>query len=278
VLERQIDSSVLPLPRAVKNSALAADNLLKTLAAAYFDIAKAVAQGGHQKSNIHLLQRTVNRAMLLITRRQNLAYRSYTRPSSTSWLMMHELYQIVRDQRVRHPGTNISALEQQYLSALLFAYLDPSKLPRQELAAGIFCTQQLAGHAAIVRVTPETRFHPNCRFWSAPNRQPGTSLLRMPKGTRWSAPSGRLHRRPRSPQQVPSSPTMASRPRHPAGPARGAADGDRPSGAAAIRHHFSPRATRVRHRRRHRLLEQPGFAARQRPTQRAARPRRANGR
>ena len=84
VLERQIDSSVLPMPRAVKNSALAADNLLKTLAAAYFDIAKAVAQGGHQKSNIHLLQRTVNRAMLLITRRQNLAYRSYTRPSSTA--------------------------------------------------------------------------------------------------------------------------------------------------------------------------------------------------
>ena len=186
VLERQIDSSVLPLPRAVKTSALAADNLLKTLAAAYFGIAKAVAQGGHQKSNIHLLQRTVNRAMLLITRRQNLAYRSYTRPSSTSWLVMHELYQIVRDQRARHPGTNIAALEQQYLSALLFAYLDPSKLPRQELAAGIFCTQQLAAHAAIIKITPETQLcHPNspCFLVRPEQGNPGTSLLRLPKGT-----------------------------------------------------------------------------------------------
>jgi len=186
VLERHVDSSVLPLPRTVRASALAADNLLKALAAAYFDIAKTIAKSGHQRGYVHLLQRTVNRAMLLIARRQNLAYNSYTSPSSTSWLMLHELYQIVRDLRALHPETNITPLEQQYLSALLFAYIDPSKLQRDELTVAIFCTQQLAVHAAIVRVTPDT---PTCKaaspcFLVRPDvGSPGAPLIRLPKGT-----------------------------------------------------------------------------------------------
>ncbi len=186
VLERQVDSSVLPLPRTVKSSALAADNLLKALAAAYFDIAKTIDKSGRQNTYVHLMQRTINRAMLLITRRQVLAYSSYTSPSSTSWLMLHELYQITRDLRAAHPETNITPLEQQYLSALLFAYIDPSKLQRHELTVAIFCTQQLAVHAAIVKVTAET---PTCKA-SAPcflvrpeEGSPGAPLLRLPKGT-----------------------------------------------------------------------------------------------
>ena len=195
VLERHIDSSILPLPRIVRSSALAADNLLKALAAAYFDIAKTIAKSGHQRGYIHLLQRTVNRAMLLIARRQSLAYSSYTSPSSTSWLMLHELYQIVRDLRAIYPETNITPLEQQYLSALLFAYIDPSKLQRDELTVAIFCTQQLAVHATIVEVTPDI---PTCKaaapyFLVRPEEgNPGTPLLRLPKGLR---NSGRLHRR-----------------------------------------------------------------------------------
>jgi hypothetical protein len=186
VLERHVDSSVLPLPRTVRSSALAADNLLKALAAAYIDIAKTIGKSGHQRGYVHLLQRTVNRAMLLIARRQNLAYNSYTSPSSTSWLMLHELYQIVRDLRAIHPDTSITPLEQQYLSTLLFAYIDPSKLQRHELTVANFCTQQLAVHAAIVKVTADT---PTCKaaspcFLVRPEEgSPGAPLLRLPKGT-----------------------------------------------------------------------------------------------
>jgi hypothetical protein len=72
------------------------------------------------------MQRTINRAMLLITRRQVLAYSSYTSPSSTSWLMLHELYQITRDLRAAHPETNITPLEQQYLSACSSPILTPA--------------------------------------------------------------------------------------------------------------------------------------------------------
>jgi len=186
VLERHIDSSALPLPLAATTSAMTADNLLKGLAAGYFDIAKEVTEGSHQKGLTHLLQRTIHRAMLLISRRQNLAYRTYARPSSNSWLMLHELYQMARNLHARTPDAKISPIEHQYLSALLFAYLEPSKLPRNELAAAIFCTQQLAVHAVIAEITPET----NTRRASAPyflvrpdEGNPGTPLLRLAQGT-----------------------------------------------------------------------------------------------
>ena len=185
VLERHIDSSALPLPLAATTSALTADNLLKGLAAGYFDIAKEVTEGSHQKGLTHLLQRTIHRAMLLISRRHNLAYRSYARPSSNSWLMLHELYQIAHNLRTSLPGTNITPIEHQYLSALLFAYLEPSKLPRSELAAAIFCTQQLSVHAVITEITPETNTHKAAApyFLVRPDEgSPGTPLLRMAFG------------------------------------------------------------------------------------------------
>ena len=100
--------------------------------------------------------------------------------------MLHELYQMVRSLRARIPDANISPIEHQYLSALLFAYLEPSKLPRSELTAAIFCTQQLSVHAAITEITPET----NTRKAAAPyflvrpeEGSPGTPLLRMAQGT-----------------------------------------------------------------------------------------------
>ena len=186
VLEQHIDSSVLPLPLSATTSAMTADNLLKGLIAGYADIAKAVAQGSHQKGLTHLLQRTIHRAMILISRRQHLAYRTYARPSATSWLMLHELYQIAHNLRTSLPETNITPIEHQYLSALLFAYLEPSKLPRSELTAAIFCTQQLAVHAVIAEITPET----NTRKAAAPyflvrpdEGNPGTPLLRLAQGT-----------------------------------------------------------------------------------------------
>ena len=186
VLERHIDSSVLPLPLAATTSALTADNLLKALATGYFDISRKISEGSHQKGLTHLLQRTIHRAMLLISRRQNLAYRTYARPSSTSWLMLHELYQTARNLRIRVPDAKISPIEHQYLSALLFAYLEPSKLPRAELAAAIFCTQQLAVHASIAEITPELNTHKAAApyFLVRPDEgNPGTPLLRLALGT-----------------------------------------------------------------------------------------------
>ena len=206
VLERHVDSSVLPLPRTVRSSALAADNLLKALAAAYFDIAKTIAKSGHQRGYVHLLQRTVNRAMLLIARRQNLAYSSYTSPSSTSWLMLHELYQIVRDLRAIHPETNITPLEQQYLSTLLFAYHRPQQVATRRVdgrnflhtATGGACRHRQS-HARYTHMQSGLPLLPGTPGRGKPRRAAAPPAKR-------NANSGRLYRRlyscPRSAQQV----------------------------------------------------------------------------
>ena len=186
VLERHIDYAELPLPLAATTSALAADNLMKALACGYFDIAKAIMQGNQHKTLARMFQRAALCAMTLLARRQQLAYRTYAKPSSSSWTMLHELYQTARGFCSRLPDENISPIEHQYLSALLFAYLEPSKLARAELAAAIFCTQQLAVHAVVAEVTPETnttKASPSSFVVRPEEGNPGTPLQRLPQGT-----------------------------------------------------------------------------------------------
>jgi len=157
VLERHIDSSNLPLPRAATTSALAADNLMKALAAGYQNIAREISTGSRQKGLNRLFLRSIRRALKLVTRRQQLAYSTYAKPSPSSWLILHDLYRMARSLCIRNPGEDISHIEYLYLSALLFAYLEPSKLPRNELAVALFCAQQLAPNARIAEAKAESR-------------------------------------------------------------------------------------------------------------------------
>mgnify|MGYP003493262292 FL=1 len=185
VLERHIDYAELPLPLAATTSALAADNLMKALVNGYFDIAKAIVEGNQHKTLSRMFQRATLCSMILLARRQQLAYRTYTKPSSSSWTMLHELYQTARNFGTRLPDEDISPITHQYLSTLLFAYLEPSKLHRAELAAAIFCTQQLASYAVIAEVTPETNTTQASAssFVVRPDEgNPGTPLQRLPRG------------------------------------------------------------------------------------------------
>ena len=149
VIERHIDLSPLPLPLTATTLALAADNLLKALVASYLKLAKTIFQGSQQESLIRIFQRATHRAMMLLARRQQLAYRSYAKPSASTWSMLHELCRMARTLQAHLPKEEIAPIEHQYLSALLFAYLEPSKLPRGELVDAIFCTRQLAMHAVV---------------------------------------------------------------------------------------------------------------------------------
>ncbi len=185
VLEQHIEYSPLPLPIAANTSALAADNLMKALAGSYFKLAREIAQGNQHKAMCRMFQRATLRAMALLARRQQLAFRSYAKPSSTSWIKLHELYLLARGFCAGLRDQDISPIEQLYLSALLFAYLEPSKLPRCDLAAAIFCTQQLAVHATITEVTPESnhrRTDGACFLIRPEEGNPGKALHRMPLG------------------------------------------------------------------------------------------------
>jgi len=186
VLERHIDLSSLPLPLATTMSALTADNLMKALAVGYFKLAKTIFRGIQQERLIRIFNRATHRAMMLLARRQQLAYRSYAKPSESTWSMLHELCRMARTLHARLPKEEIASIEHQYLSALLFAYLEPGKLPRSELAAAIFCTHQLAMHAVIAEDAPDAdnRKAAAERFLVRPDEAgPGIPLLRLPPGT-----------------------------------------------------------------------------------------------
>jgi hypothetical protein len=124
--------------------------------------------------------------MILLARRQHLAYRTYSRPSSSAWLAMHELYQMARQLRELAPGEEISRIERHYLGALLCAYLDPGSLPRHLLPAAVGCTSRLAQYARVTEVTPDMNDQGSgsaCFLVTPEKGEPGNPLFRMPRGT-----------------------------------------------------------------------------------------------
>ena len=186
VLEKLIGHAVLPLPLSASTSALHADNLLKGLALAYAGIARSINKGHLNDGLSHLMHRSVRRAMAMIGRRQLLAYRAYAAPSAGSWQALHDLYQMVRGQRSQPLNGETAPIEHEYLGALLFAYLEPTKLPRAELDVINTCTRQLAAYALIGEVTPETgngKTSDPCFVVRPDEGNPGYPISRLPSGT-----------------------------------------------------------------------------------------------
>jgi hypothetical protein len=186
VLEKLIGQSVLPLPLKAATSALQADNLLKGLAIAYTSIARGINNGHFNEGLSHLLHRSARRAMAMIARRQLLAYRAYAAPSAGSWQALHGIYQMVRGQRSKPLNGETAPIEHEYLGALLFAYLEPTKLPRAELDIINTCTRQLAAYALVGDVTPETGNGKNtesCFLVRPDEGNPGYPMTRLPSGT-----------------------------------------------------------------------------------------------
>ena len=182
-LEKEVTQAVLPLPYDVTGTALQADNLLKGLAIAYAGIARGMLKNQMESGLSHLFHRNVHRAMAMIARRQLLAYRAYAAPSATSWLSLHDLYQFVRGPLNTPLNGETAPIEHEYLGALLFAYLEPSKLPRSELDTIHACSRQLAAYATIgdAPADPASVRHPEACFLVRPDdAAPGYPLSRLP--------------------------------------------------------------------------------------------------
>jgi hypothetical protein len=186
VLEKQIGQAVLPLPLDTATAALHADNLLKGLAISYTGIARNINKNLQNDGLSHLLHRSVQRAMAMLARRQILAYRAYAAPSTSSWQTLHELYQLACGQRWKPLNGQTAPIEHEYLGALLFAYLEPTKLPRAEIDLINTCTRQLAAYAQVGEVTPETgnaKTTDACFVVRPDEGNPGYPLMRLPAGT-----------------------------------------------------------------------------------------------
>uniref|UniRef100_Q47CG6 Uncharacterized protein n=1 Tax=Dechloromonas aromatica (strain RCB) TaxID=159087 RepID=Q47CG6_DECAR len=185
-MEASIAQAVLPLPLDATTAALHADNLLKGLAIAYGGIARSINKSQHHSGLSHLYHRSVQRAMAMIARRQLLAYRAYATPSATSWQTLHELYQMVRGPQSKPLNGETAPIEHEYLGALLFAYLEPSKFPRAELETINTCSRQLAAYATVGEVPPETgssKTTDSCFLVHPDEGSPGYPLTRLPSGT-----------------------------------------------------------------------------------------------
>lgn len=185
-LEQDLIQAVLPLPLNTTAAALHGDNLLKGLAIAYAGVARGIRKNHQEGGMSHLYHRSIQRAMAMVARRQLLAYRAYAAPSTASWLTLHELYQAVRGPLSMPLNGETAPIEHEYLGALLFAYLEPSKLPRSDLEMINICSRQLAAYAVIgdVQADPASVKHPDSCFMVRPDQgNPGYPLSRLPATT-----------------------------------------------------------------------------------------------
>lgn len=167
VLEAQVGDAPLPLDHSASQAALVADNFLKTVAHAYFDLVHAIETQKLDSVLGHLLQNAARRAMHYLFRRQMLAYRAYATPSSSSWINMHSMYRRTRALRLAQGSGDQQTVEHTYLMALLLAYADPNKFRRDELSQLGGIIDQLASLAVLAEASsvPEDQVAAPSRFF-----------------------------------------------------------------------------------------------------------------
>lgn len=132
-IETQVERAPLPLSTSATTLALAADNLLKALAAAYTGLAASSEKLRVDSGLARLRTAALQHACEVVFRRQQLAYRAYAMPSATSWQMLHKLYRLsLRSGKANGKGNPVEPL---YCTTLLLAAIDPTKYPRGALDA-----------------------------------------------------------------------------------------------------------------------------------------------
>lgn len=183
-LECRVTQAVLPLPREAKAAAIEADNLLKALAAGYANLVREINKG-HLPELGNLYYHSALRAISTLARRQFLAFRAYAAPSATAWQMLHELYLMACNPSATSLNAETAQIEHEYLGALIFAYMEPGKLPRGELETIHTCTRQLAAYAAVSDSSPGIgNREPEACFLVRPDEgNPGYSMTRLPAET-----------------------------------------------------------------------------------------------
>jgi cyclic-di-GMP-binding protein len=152
-IESELDRAPLPLPVDIQADAAAADNLLKALASSYGAAVGAIESRRLGAGLGHLLQSAMHHAMLLIARRQVLAYRAYAYPSPSSWLQLHQFHAIARARNLAATVKDGQSIERTYMRALLFALADPTKRSRGDLDSLISCIDSVLPMAQFAHLS-----------------------------------------------------------------------------------------------------------------------------
>ncbi len=184
-LEDKVAHAELPFSMSTNTAAVHADNLLKAMANAYAGLARKIDKSPMHTGLETIFNRSIQRAVNLLARRQFLAYTAYATPSASSWLLLHELYQMACAPGTKALDEETGPIELDYLGALIFAYLDPSKLPHAELGMIHRCTTQLAPYATLgeASATAQNTGTESCFVVRPSDGNPGYPLTRLPSGT-----------------------------------------------------------------------------------------------
>jgi hypothetical protein len=180
-LEEEISKAPLPLPPATRPAALAADNLLKALAAAYADAVATIETRRLATGLGRLLQGALLRATHLIVSRQELAYRVYGAPSAATWQQLNQLFRLARSRHVARVDREGDSIETTYVTALLLALADPSRHSRAELDTLRRCCRRLAPLARLCHgsdLSAEERQQPGLFLLSLGRNLPAAPLPR----------------------------------------------------------------------------------------------------
>jgi len=184
-LERDIEAAALPFDAATQARALAADNLLKALAAGYANVALGIEMRRLASGLSPLVLHALQRAIATLRRRQLLACRAYAAPSPASWRQLHELYRTAARLELLGAVKTGLPIGQLYISTLLIAYAEPGKFARTELDTLLDCAVRgaalvrLRRHEAIGKLRPDAPL-----FVIAPGDSgPGRPLVRSLAGT-----------------------------------------------------------------------------------------------
>lgn len=150
-VEDRLSVCTLPLDQDLQLEFLAANALLKAVAAGHAGIARENRRKwigiGYAKSIRH----AVVQAMQFQARRLVLAYRVYARGSKSAWSELHRLYRAARSGGFAGqipPGAEASP-ERIYLNALLLDFAEPTKLAPGELE---LVRSYIERHAALAEI------------------------------------------------------------------------------------------------------------------------------
>lgn len=149
-IEAAVSQAGLPLPGEVLQAALAADNLLKALAAGYTGLIETLRAQKVPASASNLVRVSTLRAIQCLARRQQLACRAYAPASANTWQQLHATYAYARQQELG-PYTNNGGptLEAEYLAAVLLAHADPTKFSRHDLVPLFECAAHFSPLALV---------------------------------------------------------------------------------------------------------------------------------
>lgn len=150
-IEQEIEAAALPLPAALASAALAADNVLKSIAGEYQTIVARFSphdpRGGPLPPQV---QHATLQASRVLVRRQWLACRAGMAASATAWRRLHRLHRLARDGGFVSFNDGGGSIESYYLAAILLALADPARAPRADLVAMLATIRRLAPLARLI--------------------------------------------------------------------------------------------------------------------------------